>query len=63
VDLIRHALKEPMRPRAFPASAGAHTGARQTPATRAAATLLTAQASPKHAAKSVRGSGRKPAKK
>jgi len=76
VDLVRHALKEPIpispaaatttnaiRPRALPATAVAHTGARQTPATRAAATLPTAKASPKHAAKPVRGSGRTPATK
>ena len=64
VDLVRHALKEPIpispatnaiRPRALPAAAVAHTGARRTPATSAAATLPTAKTSPRRLARVVRG--------
>ena len=60
VALIRHALKEPIP---ISPAAATTTGARRTPAIRAAAASPAANSSPRHAAKAALGSGRKRAAK
>jgi hypothetical protein len=60
VDLVRQALKQPIP---ISPAAATTTGARRTPAIRAAAASPAANSSPRHAAKAALGSGRKRAAK